>query len=188
MNLSDFQKLCDRLNSYCRHALEAAVYLARERTHFDVTIDHYLCRLLDDPNCDVALIARAYDVDLGQWVAAIQQSVDGSKTGNSGGVHWTEDLIGLIERAWMIASTHFSHDHIRSGTLLVALLALRGESATFHASVVGGEGHGKALDTLAKHDLATDLPALIEGSCEGKPGEGAGPRPAARPGGSASPF
>ena len=81
MNLTEFQKLCERLNPYCQHALEAAVYLSRERTHFDVTIDHLFCKLLDDPNCDIGLIARAYGVDLGEWSADIRQSVDGLKAG-----------------------------------------------------------------------------------------------------------
>ncbi len=185
MNLTEFQRLCERLNPYCRHALEAAIYMSRERTHFEVTIDHFFCKLLDDPNCDIALIARAYGVDLGTWSADISESVDRFKAGNSGGIHWTEDLILVVERSWIIASVHYNFPQIRSGAILSALLALRNESATFYASATGGEAHNLALEAIARNDLEKDLPELIKGSSEGKAEEVGAPVPAARPGGAA---
>ena len=183
MNLAEFQRLCDRLNPSCRHALEAAVYLCRERTHYEVTIDHFLAKLLEDPNSDIGLVARAYEIELGAWLADIQQSVDRLKTGNTGGVHWTEDLIQLVERAWMVASVNFGFAQIRSGTILLALLALHSESAASYVEI-GGEVHKQALATLAKHDLQTELPDLIVASSEGK-ADAAVPAPTSGPTGEA---
>jgi len=172
MNLSDFQKLCDRLNPYCRHALEAAVYLCRERTHFTVTVDHFIAKLLEDPNCDIGLIARVYGVDVGEWTAAVQQSLDQQKSGNTGGVHWSQEVLQLVERGWMIASTHFGFAQVRSGTILLALLALREDSLSFRDSTatIAGSGEEAALTLIKRTELEENLEAFLKGSSEGAPG------------------
>ncbi len=167
MRLSDFQKLCDRLSPYCRHALEAAVLYTRERTHYEVGIEHFLSKLLEDPNCDLGLICRGYGVNQGDWLAEVARALDRIKSGSTSGVHWTEDVIKLVERAWMFASTVYSVSTIRSGFILLALLAMAEEGVLSGTGSGGLAAESGALASLAKHNLRDDLRRLVEGSSEG---------------------
>jgi hypothetical protein len=83
----------------------------------------------------------------------------------------------------MVASVQLGLSQIRSGAILLALLALRNESAAFYAEV-GGEVHKRALEKIAAHDLAGELPDLVVGSSEGK-AEAAAPAPTTGPLGAA---
>ena len=50
--------LIDKLNNHCRQALEAAVGSTLSRTHYNVEIEHWLLKLLEEPNGDLSLILR----------------------------------------------------------------------------------------------------------------------------------
>ena len=186
MNLQDFQRLCDRLNPYCRHALEAAVLLCRERTHFEITLEHLFTKLLDDPNGDIGLIARACGIDLGEWSGSVSAAVDRLKSGNTGGVHWTEDVIRLIERAWLLSSAHYGFQAIRSGTLLVALAAILEEGGGMLSAEVQEPSWLRSVSVISKRNVRDELPSLIKGSSEGSAEAGPAVSSAPRGGGASA--
>jgi type VI secretion system protein VasG len=45
----DIKSLLNRMNAYCTHALEGAAGACVSRTHYEVTVEHYLSRLLEEP-------------------------------------------------------------------------------------------------------------------------------------------
>ncbi len=55
--------LVAKLNPATRAATEAASGLCVSRTHYNVEIEHYLFKLLDETNTDFALIARHAGID-----------------------------------------------------------------------------------------------------------------------------
>ncbi|NOK43758.1 hypothetical protein C7296_20780, partial [Burkholderia thailandensis] len=63
MLLVDLKPLIERLNPYCRTALENAVGACVARRHDDVAVEHLLARLCDEPSADVALLLRASGAD-----------------------------------------------------------------------------------------------------------------------------
>ena len=50
----DLKSLVGRLNEPCRRALEAAAGLTLSRTHYNVEIEHWLIKLLDSSDGDLA--------------------------------------------------------------------------------------------------------------------------------------
>jgi len=178
VELSVFHKLCERLNTYTRHALEVAVHLCRERGHYDVTVDHFLFKLLDDPNCDIGLIARACDIDPGQWQAEIRQRVDALRTGASGEVHWTEDVLLVTERAWRLSSVDLGYPEIRSASILLAISQLRAELAISFGTGLDESALNERMLAFTQGDFESQLSRMIEGSIEGRPAPSA-PQPSA---------
>ena len=59
----DLKSLVGRFNEPCRRALEAAAGLTLSRTHYNVEIEHWLMKLLDAADGDIAAILRHYEVD-----------------------------------------------------------------------------------------------------------------------------
>ncbi|WP_434738991.1 Clp protease N-terminal domain-containing protein [Pseudomonas asiatica] len=60
----DPTRLLRRLNSYCAQALTAAASLCQARGHSHVTIEHWLLKLFEQGQGDLAVIARRYDWDM----------------------------------------------------------------------------------------------------------------------------
>jgi type VI secretion system protein VasG len=59
----DLKALIGRLNDPCRRALEAAAGLTLSRSHYSVEIEHWLLKLADAPDGDIAAILRHYDAE-----------------------------------------------------------------------------------------------------------------------------
>ena len=56
----NLRALITRLNDESRRALESAAGLCLSRTHYDVEIEHYLMKVLDDTAGDVAAILKHF--------------------------------------------------------------------------------------------------------------------------------
>ncbi|OGP80585.1 MAG: hypothetical protein A2V86_16795 [Deltaproteobacteria bacterium RBG_16_49_23] len=79
----DIKTLLSRLNPYCSRALEGAAGLCVSRTHYEVTIEHLLSKLLEEPQSDLPLIFRQFDLDSGRVKKAIDQTIEEFRTGNA---------------------------------------------------------------------------------------------------------
>ncbi|NLC35909.1 MAG: type VI secretion system ATPase TssH [Alcaligenaceae bacterium] len=130
MQIVDFKPLVDRLNPTCRDALENAAGLCLNRTHYEITIEHMLVRLVEDPRSDVQLILKQAGIDPGRMQRALEQALESFKSGNSGRPQFSPQLPDLFADAWLIASVDLYEGSIRSGALLAAFVA----RASFYAS------------------------------------------------------
>ena len=65
----DLQSLVGRLNQHCRSTLEGAVGLTLSRTHYNVEIEHWLAKLIESTDNDVAAILRHFDIEPGKLAA-----------------------------------------------------------------------------------------------------------------------
>ena len=142
MQIVEFRSLVERLNPACRDALENAAGLCLNRTHYEITLEHLLVRLLDDPNGDIQLILRQADIDPGRLQRALEQSLESFKTGNGARPQFSPLLPDLFSDAWMVASVDLFESSIRSGALLAAFAA----RASFYANA----GYAALLDKLDK--------------------------------------
>src|SRR5438270_1318488 len=79
----DLKSLVSRLNDHCRRALEAAAGLTLSRTHYNVEIEHWLLKLADGADTDIAAILRHYEADQGRLLTDLNRALDRMKTGNS---------------------------------------------------------------------------------------------------------
>jgi type VI secretion system protein VasG len=119
----DLKQLVGRLNEPCRRDLEAAAGLTLSRTHYNVEIEHWLLKMADRADGDIAAILRHYEVDQGRFVTDLNRALDKLKTGNSRAPSLAPDIVELGKQGWLLASLEQNATRVRSGHLLWALLA-----------------------------------------------------------------
>ena len=139
----DIKSLLGRLNSYCTRCLEAAAGLCVSRTHYEVTVEHFLAKVLEEPRSDLPLIFRQFDLDSGRVAKAVDQTLEEFRTGNAGKPVFSPLLLELFQEAWLLASVDLEENRVRSGALLLALLIKPTQFATGryveHLSSIGRE-------------------------------------------------
>jgi type VI secretion system protein VasG len=183
----DLKALVGRLDDYCRRQLEAAAGLTLSRSHYNIEIEHWLTRLLDAQDSDIAVILRHYEADLGRLGADLTKVLDRFKTGNARAPAVSPDVVELMKQAWLLASLEHGAGRIRSGHLLLALLS---DEALSRGAREASAQFGK----IAPDALKRDLDKITQGTAEAAaaapaPAEGAaatGGGPSARPGSSAA--
>ena len=62
MNVN-LRALIGKLNDESKAAVEAAAGLCLGRTHYDVEVEHYLMKVLDQSDGDIAAILKHYGID-----------------------------------------------------------------------------------------------------------------------------
>jgi type VI secretion system protein VasG len=181
----DLKSLIGRLDEHCRRALEAAAGLTMSRTHYNVEIEHWLVKLAEGTDTDVAAIFRQYDIDHGRFLADLNKSLDKMKTGNSRAPSLSPEIVDLGKQAWLIASIEQGLSRVRSGHILLALVS--DETLARRAREASGQLL-KIQPDMLKRDLATitagsveaaTAPVAVEGAAPtGEPGAEGAPRPA----------
>ena len=119
----DTKSLLLRLNDFCTNTLQAGAGLCVSRTHYEVSVEHFLLKLLDNAHSDFSLILEHFDIETGQLVRKIESAVEDFKTGNSGKPVFSPRLLDLFQDAWMISSIEFEERKIRSGAVILAVLS-----------------------------------------------------------------
>lgn len=177
----DVKSLLMRLNDNCANWLQAAAGLCVTRTHYEVTVEHFLTKLLDDPNSDWPIIFRQFELDTGRVKAALEDTIEDFKTGNAAKPAFSPILLELFQHAWLLSSIDLSERKIRSGAILLAFLS----KPSFFAS-----GHYvDLLKSIGREALMKDFWTMLKGSIEqsapssGFAGDSGEPGAAPRPGG-----
>src|SRR5438445_9091856 len=119
----NLKSLIGRLNATCRGALEGAAGLCLSRTNYDVEPEHFLLKLIESPDTDLAAIFRRYEINQSRVTKDLTAALDKLKTGNARTPGLSPRLPQLIQEAWLLASIDYGASQVRSGHLLVALLA-----------------------------------------------------------------
>ncbi len=122
MDKIKLKSFVDRLNTACTQALEGAAGLAVNNANYEIEVEHLLLKLLEQAG-DVAQILAHYDVNILKFIKLLQTSVENEKRGNKQKPVFSKTLVGLLEDAWLIASLEQKLDSVRSGTILLAILA-----------------------------------------------------------------
>ena len=125
----DIRTLLGKLNPECKRAMTLAAELCVQQTHFNVDIEHFLARLLDEPAPDLALIFDQFKIDAQAVMDQLQQSMDRFKRGNGRTPALSPHFAPLFQEAWLMSSMLLGEQQVRSGTVLLALLevdSLRG--------------------------------------------------------------
>src|SRR3989440_4486316 len=118
----NLKSLIGRLNATCRGALEGAAGLCLSRTNYDVEPEHFLLKLIESPDTDLAAIFRRYEINQSRVTKDLTAALDKLKTGNARTPGLSPRLPQWIQEAWLLASVDYGAAQVRSGHLLVALL------------------------------------------------------------------
>ena len=113
--------LLRRLNPYCARALDAAASLCQTRAHAEITIEHWLLKLLEQGEGDITVIARRYEWDIDTLWQSLLAHLDTLPRPVRERPQLSEPLAALIRQAWLIASLEGDDPQIRSQHLLMAL-------------------------------------------------------------------
>lgn len=111
-----------RLNASCTQALEGAAGLCVNNGNYEISVEHLLLKLLEQAG-DFALVLAHYDVNIIKFVKGLQTAVENEKNGNTQKPVFAKMLVGLLEDAWLVASLEQNIDKIRSGSIILAILA-----------------------------------------------------------------
>ncbi|MEP6897516.1 MAG: type VI secretion system ATPase TssH, partial [Rhodanobacter sp.] len=155
----NLRALVARLNTTCRSAMEGAAGLCLSRTHYDVEIEHLLLKLLEVDNSDIRRILRQFDVAPERLEKELGQILTGFKTGNTRTPSLSGHIPQLLEQAWTYASIEFGETRIRSGHILVALVAVPELRRLVSA---------KSLGDINVETLQKNFHALVEASAEAR--------------------
>jgi type VI secretion system protein VasG len=166
----DIKSLLIHLNPFCTNVLHSAAGLCVSRTHYEVTVEHFLVKLLDEPQSDLPLIFRQFEMDPGRVKKALEETLEEFKTGNAAKPVFSPLLIELAQDAWMIASIDLGEKTIRSGAILLAFLS----KPTFFASgryadllkTIGREALTAQFWNITKHSMEEKTAAVAPGAGE----------------------
>ncbi|HEU4620967.1 MAG TPA: type VI secretion system ATPase TssH [Burkholderiaceae bacterium] len=119
---TQLKTLIGKLNTTSRQAAERAASLCRSLGHYEVDLEHLFVALLEQPNSDVAVIAKHSGIDASSLQQELEAELRRFKNGNTRTPVFSRHLPKLFEHAWLIASLDAHAQHIRSGHLLLGLL------------------------------------------------------------------
>lgn len=158
MLLVELKPLIERLNPYCKQALEAAVGNCVSRGNYEVTVDHFLFKLFDNNRADFSLFLDQHGVDAVSVCHGVNLSIETMRRGNAARPALSPILLELLQDAWLIASIEFGEELTRSAAVLVALSARLNYYAT--ADYAG------LLRHLSRSELITSHAKLCAASVE----------------------
>lgn len=113
--------LLRRLNPYCAQALAAAATLCQTRAHSEITVEHWLLKLLEQGEGDITVLARRYEWDLDTLWQSLLGWLETRPHSVRSRPQLSDRLQEVIKQAWLLASLEEDAPHIRSGHLLGVL-------------------------------------------------------------------
>jgi type VI secretion system protein VasG len=119
----DLRALIGKLNPQTRSALESAAGLCLSRTHYDVELEHYLLKLLDQSDGDFVAIAKHYEVDRSKLAKDLAAGLDKLKSGNARTPSFSPTLVKAFTDGWTIGSIDFGANKVRTGHTILAIVA-----------------------------------------------------------------
>ena len=118
----DLKSLVNKLNEPTRYALEAAAGLCLSRTHYNVEIEHWLLKLLEIPDSDLAAVLKKFDINIGKLNQDLNRELDRIKSGNTRAPALSPSLVDLSKDAWILASVEYGHSYATSAHIFTALM------------------------------------------------------------------
>src|SRR5258707_1130787 len=115
----ELRRLIRRLDPSSVQAFQGALGACASRTHYEVTPEHLLLRLLDDTG-DIRLILDAFKVDRAPVRRAIQRVLESLPTGHTSKPVLSPKLVELFAAAATLADDG-GYDQIRPGLIMTAI-------------------------------------------------------------------
>lgn len=154
----NLKQLLQRLNRSLTQALEAAAGLCVSSSHYEVSVEHVLLKVCEDPKSDVQEILRHYEIDPSRFIKALQRSIESFRSGNAGKPVFSPMLIDLLEEAWLIGSVEMSQTRLRSGNLFLAIALSPGRTNL-------GD-YTDAFEQINAEDLRKNFSTVVAGTSE----------------------
>jgi type VI secretion system protein VasG len=162
MTSRDTAQLLGRLNPHCAKALEAAANLCQTRLAGEITVEHWLLKLIEAGDGDIPAILRHYGIDIDAIWDALIAAIDHLPRGLRGKPVLSPQLALVLHDAWLQSPPEEDDTFIRSAHLLQAIVdaphVLRAQNAW-------------PLRSISSAQIQRLLPRLSHRSIESEPGE-----------------
>jgi len=116
--------LIAKLNGPTRSGIESAAGLCLSRTNYDVEIEHFLMKLFDATNSDMAAIIAHYGLNRSRLADDMARALDKLKSGNARTPSLSPTLVKLLSEAWLLGSVEFGAPRVRTGHCVLALISV----------------------------------------------------------------
>ena len=123
MVANNIKSLLLHLNELMTNVLHSGVGYCVSRTHYEITIEHLLFKLLDEDKSDMEAILKYFDISKEKLQRALNADLDDLQVGNSNKPVFSPLLLELFEDAWVKTSIDIAEKKIRSATFLLALMS-----------------------------------------------------------------
>ena len=178
----NLKALIGKCNSESRAALEAAAGLCLSRTHYDVEVEHYLLKLLDQNDGDCAAILKHYGVDRSRLASELTRSLDHLKSGNARNPTLSPTLVRAFQEAWTLGSLEYGATRIRTGYTILALLTDEELSRMIREisrelTKINADGLKQDFSTITDASHEKDYSETAAGAAETAPRPGGGKTP-----------
>ena len=104
MTVVQLRSLLDRLSGPCFRAVEGAAGAALTASHYELTLEHVLAKLLEDPTSDLVKLCEKFELDPQKVRAELAKDFDEMRVGATARPKMAADLVGTMEAAWLLAS------------------------------------------------------------------------------------
>src|ERR1051326_8459489 len=177
----NLRSLISKLNDATRDAMEGAAGLCLSRTNYDIEIEHYLMKLLDESDTDASKIFHQFGVDTSRLSAELTRSIDKLKRGNGRGPSMGPSILKMLTEAWTIGSLEHNSARVRTGHTILALATeeelsrkINEVSKEFQKiqpevlkkeflNIVGGSSEDAMTPSAAEADMAAGQPSPGKG-------------------------
>ena len=149
--------LISKLNEQSKLALEQAASLCIERQHPEVTYEHFLHVLLENPLSDVRLIAKQANLDVDAIKHAISASYAREQVLDTYPA-FSPLLVELLQEAWLLSTTELNQNQLRSGVIFLA--ALMRADRYLPLNLI------RIFDSINKESLKKGFDTLLQDSAE----------------------
>jgi type VI secretion system protein VasG len=153
----ELSTLIAKLNEQSKLALEQAASLCIERQHPEVTLEHYLDVLLDNPLSDVRVIVKQAGIDVDSIKQGLAESYTRSQALDTYPA-FSPLLVELLQEAWLLSTTELSEPNLRSGAIFLAAISRADRYMTLKLVSL--------FDDINRESLRKNFTAIVADSAE----------------------
>lgn len=117
----ELSNLISKLNSQTKLVMEQAASHSISRQNPEVTFEHLMFSILENPFSDVRVILKSANLDHVLIKHKVGDSLT-SETGNATYPAFSPLLVELLQDAWLLSSTELNETELRSGAIFLAAL------------------------------------------------------------------
>jgi len=123
MVANNIKSLLLHLNELMTNVLHSGVGYCVQRSHYEITAEHLLFKLIEENNSDMEFILEYFKISKEKLQHSLNADLEELSSGNSNKPVFSPLLLELMQDAWVKTSIDIEEKKIRSGTFILALLA-----------------------------------------------------------------
>jgi len=123
MVANNIKSLLLHLNELMTNVLHSGVGYCVERSHYEITTEHILLKLLDENDSDTSYILKHFNIQKEKLQRSLNADLDTLSNANSNKPVFSPLLLELFQDAWVKTSIDLQEKKIRSASFILALLS-----------------------------------------------------------------